>query len=239
MDTSMKISRNTVVTVNFVVTDPTGKVVGRTDPKSPIEALLGHGSLVPGLEQALDGHEKGDSFTTTLNPALAYGEMDESLIQTIDRRMFGDFPLEVGNVFEADTSRGRVGVVVKEIRDNEVVVDGNHPLAGQTLTFLVTVEDVREAISTHRLILNATPGTIPGHDMMQGVIVSSPGVPYSFDEEARRRAKAIIHDPLEIGAAVMLTVAVSDTVRRTGRANIPAHAPIHAQEAAGHRGVEV
>ena len=145
MDTSMKISRNTVVTVNFVVTDPTGKVVGRTDPKSPIEALLGHGSLVPGLEQALDGHEKGDSFTTTLNPALAYGEMDESLIQTIDRRMFGDFPLEVGNVFEADTSRGRVGVVVKEIRDNEVVVDGNHPLAGQTLTFLVTVEDVREA----------------------------------------------------------------------------------------------
>ena len=96
------------------------------------------------------------------------------------------------------------------------------------------IEDVREAISTHRLILNATPGTIPGHDMMQGVIVSSPGVPYSFDEEARRRAKAIIHDPLEIGAAVMLTVAVSDTVRRTGRANIPAHAPIHAQEAVGH-----
>ena len=96
------------------------------------------------------------------------------------------------------------------------------------------IEDVREAITTHRLILNATPGTIPGHDMMQGVIVSSPGVPFSFDEEARRRAKAIIHDPLEIGAAVMLTVAVSDTVRRTGRANIPAHAPIHAQEAVGH-----
>lgn len=96
------------------------------------------------------------------------------------------------------------------------------------------VEDVREAVSTHRLILNATPGTIPGQDMMQGAIVSSPGVPYSFDDEAGRRAKAIIHDPLEIGAAVMLTVAVSDTVRRTGRANIPAIAPIHAQEAAGH-----
>ena len=101
------------------------------------------------------------------------------------------------------------------------------------------IEDVREAVSTHRLILNATPGTIPGQDMMQGAIVSSPGVPYSFDDEAGRRAKAIIHDPLEIGAAVMLTVAVSDTVRMTGRVNIPALAPIHAQEAAGHRGVEV
>ena len=101
------------------------------------------------------------------------------------------------------------------------------------------IEDVREAVSTHRLILNATPGTIPGHDMMQGAIVSSPGVPYSFDEEARRRAKAIIHDPLEIGAAVMLTVAVSDTVRRTGRVDIPAIAPIHPQEATGHRRVEV
>ncbi len=101
------------------------------------------------------------------------------------------------------------------------------------------IEDVREAVSTHRLILNATPGTIPGQDMIQGAIVSSPGVPYSFDDEAGRRAKAIIHDPLEIGAAVMLTVAVSDTVRMTGRVNIPALAPIHAQEAAGHRGVEV
>ena len=101
------------------------------------------------------------------------------------------------------------------------------------------IEDVREAVSTHRLILNASPGTIPRHDLMQGAIVSSPGVPYSFDDEAGRRAKAIIHDPLEIGAAVMLTVAVSDTVRMTGRVNIPALAPIHAQEAAGHRGVEV
>ena len=115
----MKISRNTVATVNFVVTDQDGKVVGRTDPKHPIEALIGHGSLVIGLEQALDGREKGDSFSTTLNPALAYGEIDNSLIQTIDKRMFGDFPLEVGNVFEADTSRGRVGVVVKEIREKD------------------------------------------------------------------------------------------------------------------------
>lgn len=141
----MKISRDTVATVAFTVTDEQGKVVGRTDPKMPVECLVGHGSLVSGLEKAIDGHEKGDSFTVTLNPAEAYGVTDPSLIQEIDRAMFGDFDVQVGNVFEADTAGGRIGVVVKEIKEHTVVVDGNHPLSGKTLTFLVSIEDVREA----------------------------------------------------------------------------------------------
>lgn len=141
----MKISRNTVATVSFTVTDEKGQVVGRTDPKNPVVALVGHGYLVKGLEQAIDGHEKGDSFSVTLNPALAYGEIDNTLIQEIDRRMFGDFPIEVDGVFEADTDHGPIAVVIKEIKENTVVVDGNHPLAGKTLTFLISIEDVREA----------------------------------------------------------------------------------------------
>lgn len=141
----MKISRDTVATVAFTVTDEQGKVVGRTDPKMPVECLVGHGSLVSGLEKAIDGHENGDSFTVTLNPAEAYGVADPSLIQEIDRAMFGDFDVQVGNVFEADTAGGRIGVVVKEIKEHTVVVDGNHPLSGKTLTFLVSIEDVREA----------------------------------------------------------------------------------------------
>lgn len=84
-------------------------------------------------------------------------------------------------------------------------------------------EDVSGAVSHHDLILNASPGTVPGRDMMPGTVVSSPGVPCRFDEEARRRARAIIHDPLEIGTAVMLTTAAAETVRRTGRVNVPAH----------------
>lgn len=141
----MKISRNVVATVAFTVTDEKGQVVGRTDPKRPVQCLVGRGQLVRGLEKALDGHEKGDSFTVTLNPADAYGVTDPSLISEIDRSMFGDFPVEVGNVFEADTAGGRIGVVVKEIKEHTVVVDGNHPLSGKTLTFLVSVENVREA----------------------------------------------------------------------------------------------
>lgn len=162
----MKISRNTVATVSFIVTDKDEKVVGRTDPKSPVVALIGFHYLVPGLEKALDGHEKGDEFTLTLNPADAYGEFDESLVQTIPRSMFGDFEVEEGQVFEADTSHGPRAVVVKEIRDNEVVVDGNHPLAGQSLNFFVSVEDVRKA----------TPEEIEhGHVHKDGVCPSEEG----------------------------------------------------------------
>ena len=65
------------------------------------------------------------------------------------------------------------------------------------------VKDKEEAISKHKLILNAAPASFPGRIMAEGCIVSTPGVPHEFDEEGRRRAKAIIHDPLEIGTAVM------------------------------------
>lgn len=139
----MKISRNTVATVSFYVTDETDKVVGRTE--TPVSALIGHGQLVAGLDKALDGHEKGDEFTAKINPADSYGEHDPSLIQTIDRSMFGDFPISVGDMFEADSSNGPMAVVIKEIQDDKVIVDGNHPLAGKVLNFFVTVEDVRNA----------------------------------------------------------------------------------------------
>lgn len=140
----MKISRNTVATVSLIVTDQEGKVVGKTEKESPLVVLVGHNFLVPGLEKAIDGHEKGDEFTVTLNPADSYGEYDNSLLQEIDKSVFGDFEVEVGSSFEADSSLGPCVVYVKEIKDNTIIVDGNHPLAGKILNFFVSIEDVRE-----------------------------------------------------------------------------------------------
>lgn len=161
----MKISRNTVATVSFIVTDEAGKVVGRTQPNEPVAALIGYHFLVPGLEKALDGHEKGDEFTVTLTPSESYGEYDKTMLQEIDRRMFGDFPIAEGNVFEADSNNGPVAVVIKEIKDNTVVVDGNHPLAGKTLTFMVVVEDVREATAEEKEHGHAHPnGNCPSEE---------------------------------------------------------------------------
>lgn len=161
----MKISRNTVATVSFIVTDEEGKVVGRTQPNEPVAALIGYHFLVPGLEKALDGHEKGDEFTITLNPAESYGEYDKTMLQEVDRRMFGDFPIAEGNVFEADSNNGPVAVVIKEIKENTVVVDGNHPLAGKTLNFMVVVEDVREASEEEKEHGHAHPnGSCPSEE---------------------------------------------------------------------------
>lgn len=141
----MKIAKDTVATLSYTVTETNGQVVGRTEPDQPVTALIGHRFLVKGLEQALLGHEKGDEFAVTLEAKDTYGEIDKSLIQTIDRKLFGDFEIAVGNVFEADSEQGPMAVVVKEIKDDVVIVDGNHPLAGKTLNFLIVVEDVREA----------------------------------------------------------------------------------------------
>ena len=141
----MKITKDTVATISYTVTKTDGQVVGRTEANAPVCVLIGHGFLIKGLEQALLDHEKGDEFAFTLEPKDSYGEIDKSLIQTIDRKLFGDFDIAVGNVFEADSVNGPMAVVIKEITDDKVVVDGNHPLAGMTLNFLVVVDDVREA----------------------------------------------------------------------------------------------
>ncbi len=141
----MKIAKDTVATLSYTVTETSGQVVGRTEPGEPVVALIGHGYLVKGLEKALLDHEKGDEFAITLEPKDSYGEIDSTLVQTIDRKLFGDFDIAVGNVFEADSEQGPMAVVVKEIKDDVVIVDGNHPLAGKTLNFLIVVDDVREA----------------------------------------------------------------------------------------------
>ncbi len=140
-----KIAKNSVVTVSYVVTDETDQIVGRTEPQLPIVALMGHGYLVKGLEEALMDRSKGDEFTIKLNDEDAFGKIHPELIQELDRSLFGDYPIEVGNAFEADTSAGPRIVVITKISDDKVVVDGNHPLAGKTLNFMVVVEDVREA----------------------------------------------------------------------------------------------
>ena len=153
----MRISRDTVATVSFTVTDEQGQVVDRTKPEHPVVALIGHGFLVPGLEKALDGHEKGDEFSVTLNPADSYGEFKPELVQEIDKAMFGNFDVKVGNVFEADSNAGPVPVTVKEVKENTVVVDANHPYAGKTMTFLVVVDDVRAATEEEKKHGHAHP----------------------------------------------------------------------------------
>ncbi len=135
-----------------------------------MEVLIGHSNIVPGLEDALMGKEKGDRVDVLVQPDRAYGIRHPELIQEIDINMFEGMELNVGDSFLADTDMGKKPIVVKEIKGNTVVVDGNHPLAGMTLKFLVDIIDVRQATDSEieHGHVHGAHGCCHGHDHEDG-----------------------------------------------------------------------
>lgn len=119
----------------------------------PLEYQHGSGRLLPALERALDGKAEGDRFTTTLPPEEAYGQRDKALQQRVDAEQFGGVDqIEAGMCFLAQSEDGRrvENVMITEVNEDNgfVIVDTNHPLAGMTLEFEVTVVAVRDFPTT-------------------------------------------------------------------------------------------
>ena len=142
----MKIADNAVVAIHYTLKDSTGDVLDSSEQQEPLNYLHGAGNIIAGLESALLEKSVGDALEVTVEPAEAYGERNENLVQTVPRSSFeGVEKIDVGAKFEASTDQGPVSVVVTEVTEDSVVVDGNHPLAGQTLHFSVEVIEVREA----------------------------------------------------------------------------------------------
>ncbi|MGR5095034.1 peptidylprolyl isomerase [Vibrio maritimus] len=142
----MKIANNAVVSLAYQVKTEDGVVVDQATVEAPLDYLHGHNNLITGLEKELEGKEAGDKFTATVSPEEAYGEHNDALVQRVPANVFqGVDTIEVGMRFLADTDQGPIPVEVTEVDGDEVVVDGNHMLAGQTLTFDVEVVALREA----------------------------------------------------------------------------------------------
>ena len=140
----MKIEKNTAVTVRFKVSELTGKLLD--DGKEPVAYLHGgYGSVLPKIEAALEGQSAGYQVTLDLQPEDAFGERDENLLQTIPKSQFPP-GVKVGGHLEGRDRDGRERtLMVKKIKGQEVFLDGNHPLAGIGLRFVVTVVGVRAA----------------------------------------------------------------------------------------------
>ena len=140
----MKIAKDTIVTLTFRATDAKGKVL--EDGKTPRAYLHGgYGSTLPGVEMALEGQEPGFETTVKLLPSLAFGDRDETLVTTIPKK---NFPpgVKVGGQIEGSDDQGQRQVfTVTKIKGDTVHLDGNHPLAGQELTFSLKVVDVKAA----------------------------------------------------------------------------------------------
>ncbi|AEF47751.1 peptidylprolyl isomerase [Serratia plymuthica] len=142
----MKVAKDLVVSLAYQVRTEDGVLVDESPVSAPLDYLHGHGSLIAGLEKALEGHEAGDRFDVNVGANDAYGNYDENLVQRVPKDVFmGVDELEVGMRFLADTDQGPVPVEITEVDGDHVVVDGNHMLAGQNLNFNVEVVAIREA----------------------------------------------------------------------------------------------
>jgi len=143
----MQIAPNTVAAIDYTLTDDAGEVLDSSEGREPLTYLHGAGNIIPGLEQALEGSAQGDNVKVTVEPAEAYGERVEDLVQEVPMEAFaGVEQVEAGMRFQATDDQGNVRVVtVTGVEDEQVTVDANHPLAGQQLHFDVNVVEVRAA----------------------------------------------------------------------------------------------
>ncbi|MGQ9543369.1 MAG: FKBP-type peptidyl-prolyl cis-trans isomerase [Candidatus Bathyarchaeia archaeon] len=140
----MPINNGDKVTIHYTAKLESGEIVENTHTTGPITFEVGKGKLLPSLEEALIGLEKGDRKEVTLSPEEGFGEWKEDYLQEVPKTMLTvGFNPSIGDVVElrfADGSRRLV--TVEDVKDDHIVLDLNHPLAGQALTFDVEIVDV-------------------------------------------------------------------------------------------------
>lgn len=142
----MKISENKVIKMHYAVSDSEDTLIDSSYDHSPLAVIQGTGYLIPGLEEALIGHEVGDKFEVEVPAEKAYGQREDGFVQTVPKEMFADIEdLDVGTQLRATTDEGEQTVIVIDVQEDSITVDGNHPLAGIDLKFEVEILEVRDA----------------------------------------------------------------------------------------------
>lgn len=142
----MQIEKNKVATIEYTLKNDTGDVLDTSEGQEPMAYIQGVGNLIPGLEEALEGKGEGDEVQVSIPPEKAYGVRNDELIQVVERSVFqGVDELKVGMQFQAQSDQGTQVIWITKVEGDDVTIDGNHPLAGETLNFDVKVVGVREA----------------------------------------------------------------------------------------------
>lgn len=142
----MQISANKVVTIDYTLKDDEDQIIDQANDGS-FAYLHGASNIIPGLEQALENKQAGDSITVSISPEDGYGVRDDSRTQVVPMDMFEEKEMvQVGAQFHAQDGEGHtIMVTIVAVDDDNVTIDGNHPLAGMQLNFDVKVIDVRDA----------------------------------------------------------------------------------------------
>jgi len=137
------IAKGKKIKINYTLTVD-GEVVDSSEGKEPLEYTQGEGMLIQGLEKELEGMKAGDAKNVTVAPTEGYGEVSKDALREIPRSQFPpNIDPEVGQRLSMQAPQGQqIPVTVAEIKDDVIILDFNHPLAGKELTFDVTVISV-------------------------------------------------------------------------------------------------
>lgn len=139
------IARDKVVTFHYELRNAAGELIEKSDGE-PMAYLHGASNIIPGLEKALEGHAPGDTVEVTVPPEEGYGLRQPNAIQRISAKYLKHAgKLRPGMQVSVNTDQGPRMVTVVKVGLKTVDVDGNHPLAGETLSFRVEIVDVRDA----------------------------------------------------------------------------------------------
>jgi len=144
---NMKVGKDKAVLMHYTLKNDAGDVIDSSDGADPLPFLQGHGNIIPGLESALEGSKVGDKLDVSIEPEEGYGERMKDAIQEIpSSALQGVDEVKVGMQLQSQDKDGNAFLVtVTKIDDDKITVDGNHPLAGQTLHFSVSIESIRKA----------------------------------------------------------------------------------------------
>ena len=146
----MNVEKNKVVSIEYTLKNRQDQILDSSRGQAPLDYLQGYQNIIPGLEDALMGKAVGDQVNAAIPPEAAYGLVDEVLIETVPMKFFPDKEaVIVGARFQvqggAEDSRL---AIVKKVEGEDVTIDMNHPLAGETLFFEVEIKGIREATPT-------------------------------------------------------------------------------------------
>lgn len=144
----MKVTANSVVSLDYTLKNNAGEVLDSSQGREPLVYLHGVGALIPGLENEIAGMEKGQAKIVVVQPEHAYGIKSDDLLHVVPKSGFqGDEEMQEGMQVQLETEQGPAIATISKIDGEDVTLDLNHPLAGEVLTFDISITDVREATS--------------------------------------------------------------------------------------------
>jgi FKBP-type peptidyl-prolyl cis-trans isomerase SlyD len=140
----MLVAAQHVVSIDYTLTDDEGRTLDSSQGREPLAYLHGAGNIVPGLEKALEGRDSGATIEVSVAPEEGYGHYQAGLVRNVPVRKLPEGRAQAGQRLRLDTTEGPRVFTVKAVKGDYAQLDGNHPLAGKTLHFKVTVVSVRE-----------------------------------------------------------------------------------------------